>query len=307
MMITIDIDPQDKIMNQAFVRTLLLAMTCVVGATAAAASLQGTAMYRERIAAPADAIFEARLQQVLADGTPGQVVGRAALNPAGQTPFRFEIVYDDSAVKPGLHYRVSTVLMRQDQALFTGIAPVTLPHTESKPVMIMMQKGAQPAAIASSASTASSSSSSASSSASPDAPPSASASASASATDSASTGKPDTPLRNTYWKLVTLHGKPVQAHDQQREAHIVFSSNDNRLSGSSGCNRMMGGFENKNGQLKIKDVAGTMMACPQGMEVETQFVKALLTVTRYNISGEHMDMLDANGDIVAGFEAVALQ
>ena len=126
-------------------------------------------------------------------------------------------------------------------------------------------------------------------------------------TNPAATGKPDSPLRNTYWKLVSLQGKPVVAHDQQREAHIVFASNDNRLSGSSGCNRMMGVFENKNDQLKINNVAGTRMACPEGMEVETQFLKALLTVTRFTISGEHMDMLDATGDIVAGFNAVALQ
>lgn len=36
-------------------------------------------------------------------------------------------------------------------------------------------------------------------------------------------------------------------------------------------------------------------------------VKTLLTITRYQISGEHMDMLDDNGDIVARFQAVALQ
>lgn len=118
---------------------------------------------------------------------------------------------------------------------------------------------------------------------------------------------PDSPLRNTYWKLVSLHGKPIVAHAQQREAHIVFASDDNRLSGSSGCNRMMGVFENKNDQLKINNVAGTRMACREGMEVETQFLKALLTVTRFTIRGEHMDMLDATGDIVAGFNAVALQ
>lgn len=291
-------------MNQAFFRPVLLAMACAVGATAGAGSLHGTAMYRERIAAPANAIFEARLQSIQADGTPGQIVSRAALNPAGQTPFRFEIVYDDSALKPTQRYRITTVLRMHDQALFTGTAPVTLPHTNDKPVMIIMRKSAQPAEIMSSAPTVGS----ASGAGSADAPASAtSASAPAPDTGPAAAGKPDSPLRNTYWKLVTLHGKPVLAHDQQREAHIVFSSNDNRLSGSSGCNRMMGAFENKNNQLKIKDVAATMMACPQGMEVETQFLQALRTVTRYNIRAEHMDMLDANGAIVAGFEAVALQ
>jgi putative lipoprotein len=271
-------------MIQAFLRPLL-AITCVIGSYAQAATLQGTAIYRERIAAPADAIFEASLQKIQTDGTAGPAVGHAALNPAGQTPFKFEIVYD-AAIQPGQQYRVSTVLSAQGRVLFSGATPVTLPQADSKPIMILMRKGAPEHVGAPAASTV----------------------APAASQDPAkATAKPDSPLRNTYWKLVTLHGKAVTAHEQQREAHIVFSASDDRLSGSSGCNRMMGGFEEKGDQLKLKQVAGTMMACPQGMAVETAFLNALLTVARYKISAEHLDMLDASGNIVAGFDAVALQ
>lgn len=118
---------------------------------------------------------------------------------------------------------------------------------------------------------------------------------------------PDSPLHNTYWKLVTLQGKPVSTYDQQREAHIVFAADGDRLSGSSGCNRMMGGFEHKEDQLKMTQVGGTRMACAQGMEQETEFLKTLLVVVKYRIQGDHLDMLDANGEVVAGFDAVALQ
>lgn len=264
----------------------LLAMTCVIGSYAGATTLEATAVYRERIAAPADAIFEASLQRMQADGTPGQVVGRAALNPAGQTPFNFAIVYDEQAIKPGQQYRISTVLSAQDRTLFSGSTAVALPHTGDKPIMIMMRQGASQETMPSAASSA------------------------ASAADqptSASSAKPDSPLRNTYWKLVTLHGKTIETQGQRREAHIVFAAEGDRLAGSSGCNHMMGGFEEKGEQLKLKQIGGTMMACPQGMDVETEFLKTLLTVAGYKISAEHMDLLDANGTIVAGFEAVALQ
>ncbi len=275
-------------MIQAFLRPML-AMTCVIGSYAQAATLQGTAIYRERIAAPADAVFEASLHQVQPDGTAGPVVGHAALNPAGQTPFKFEIVYD-ATIQPGQQYQVSTALSAQGHILFSGAAPVTLPLADNQPLMILMKKGT-PKNTAGAVGA-----------------PAASSIAPATNQEPASAAtKPDSPLRNTYWKLVTLHGKAVKAHDQQREAHIVFSASDDRLSGSSGCNHMMGGFEEKGDQLKLKQVAGTMMACPQGMDVETAFLNALLTVTRYRISAEHLDMLDAGGNIVAGFDAVALQ
>lgn len=133
-----------------------------------------------------------------------------------------------------------------------------------------------------------------------------SASLSSSSTETTMT-KPDSPLRNTYWKLVTLNGKPVTTADQQREAHIVFSSQDNRITGSSGCNRMIGGFEDNADQLIFKGLGGTRMACQHGMELESQFMQTLLKVARYRILGEHMDLLDARGAIVAGFDAVALQ
>ncbi len=119
--------------------------------------------------------------------------------------------------------------------------------------------------------------------------------------------KSDSPLRNTYWKLVTLHGKTVTTAAQQREAHIVFSAQNNRVSGSSGCNRMMGGFEESANHLKFKSLGGTRMACPAGMEQEAEFLQALQTVERYRIQGERLEVLDSKGAVVASFEAVALQ
>jgi heat shock protein HslJ len=54
-------------------------------------------------------------------------------------------------------------------------------------------------------------------------------------------------------------------------------------------------------------MAGTMMACPTGMEQEQRFLEALQRVERYRIRGSHLEMLDATGAVVARFEAVALR
>jgi copper homeostasis protein (lipoprotein) len=47
------------------------------------------------------------------------VLGRARLDPAGQPPFRFEIDYDDAAIKPGRRYSVRGTITHHGQLLFT--------------------------------------------------------------------------------------------------------------------------------------------------------------------------------------------
>jgi uncharacterized lipoprotein YbaY len=62
-------------------------------AQATAATVSGVASYRERMALPADATFEATLQDVSRADAPADVIAQTRLDPAGQPPFRFEIKY----------------------------------------------------------------------------------------------------------------------------------------------------------------------------------------------------------------------
>lgn len=50
-------------------------------------------------------------------------------------------------------------------------------------------------------------------------------------------------LQNTYWKLTALNGKPVFVAEQQREPSLVLHSEKLRVTGSGGCNRMMGSMK----------------------------------------------------------------
>jgi copper homeostasis protein (lipoprotein) len=117
----------------------------------------------------------------------------------------------------------------------------------------------------------------------------------------------DSPLRNTYWKLVRLNDTPVQVAERQREPHLIFAHDQLRLSGGGGCNRLTGNFELDGDKLRLRGMAGTMMACPAGMEQEQRFLQSLEKVERYRISGSHLEMLDATGAVIARFEAVALR
>lgn len=79
----------------------------------------------------------------------------------------------------------------------------------------------------------------------------------------------DSPLRNTYWKLVRLSDAPVQVAVNQREPHLILAHDQPRVTRSDGCNRLIGRFELDDGDaLRFRGMAGTMMACPAGMEQE---------------------------------------
>jgi putative lipoprotein len=95
------------------------ALLFLLGVPASAATLRGEAFYRERIALPPDAVFEAVLQDVSRADAPAEVLGRSRLNPAGQPPFRFEIAYDDAARRPGGRYAVRASVTLDGKLLFT--------------------------------------------------------------------------------------------------------------------------------------------------------------------------------------------
>lgn len=124
-----------------------------------------------------------------------------------------------------------------------------------------------------------------------------------------SCGQPlaDSPLVGTYWKLVRLQGAPVQAAERHQEPHLIFAADEQRISGSGGCNRVMGGYQTEGDKLQFSQLAGTMKACLSGMEQEQRFLQSLNTVARYRIDGSHLEMLGANGEVIARFEAVALR
>ncbi len=110
-------------------------------------------------------------------------------------------------------------------------------------------------------------------------------------------------LENIYWKLTRLGDTAVIMAPQQREPHIIFNSKSRRVSGSGGCNRLMGSYELSGDTLTFGQMGSTMMACPQGMETEKAFLDALKQVNKWKIVGQHLELFDAEGKLVARFEA----
>jgi len=117
----------------------------VLMAPAQAGTISGTASYRQRVALPPDAVFEAVLIDAALADAPARELGRVRLQPAGQSPFRFSIPYRDSDVTPGGRYTVRATVRHGDRLLFTTdtFTPV-LTGGPSQPLnLVMVQVGSR--------------------------------------------------------------------------------------------------------------------------------------------------------------------
>jgi heat shock protein HslJ len=86
-------------------------------------------------------------------------------------------------------------------------------------------------------------------------------------------------------------------------SRIHPTTREKRVAGSGGCNRMMGSYTLDGGKLTFSQMAGTRMACPDGMDVEQAFHAALGKVATWRIDGETLELFDAGGASVAEFES----
>lgn len=115
-------------------------------------------------------------------------------------------------------------------------------------------------------------------------------------------------LENSYWKLVELNGKPVAAFDHQQEAHIILrGGNPAALSGSGGCNRLLGSYTLSGTTIDFSNTAMTMMACAEGMDTEQAFVRTLEGKKSWVINGDTLILTDQQKKTVARFRAVYLR
>jgi uncharacterized lipoprotein YbaY/heat shock protein HslJ len=110
-------------------------------------------------------------------------------------------------------------------------------------------------------------------------------------------------LENTYWKIMTLNGKRVFLPDGAREVHFVLTSETRRLRGFGGCNSLSGGYELEGDRVKFIDIARTLMACAHDMDTERELHEMFPKVAGWKITGEVLQLTDANGGVIATFES----
>jgi len=109
-------------------------------------------------------------------------------------------------------------------------------------------------------------------------------------------------LNGTYWKLVEMDGAAAHFGQGSREAHIQFGER-NRISGSGGCNRLLGGYRMDGVHLTFGNLGGTMMECDKGMNEERHMVQSLAKVRGWRIEGPQLVMLAESGAVILRFQS----
>jgi putative lipoprotein len=252
---------------RTWIRLFAACAACLaMPSTHAADAITGTAAYRERIALPPNAVFEATLEDVSKADAKAELIASVRLEGFGQVPVRFELPYDAARIQPSHRYSVRGRILIDGKLAWTTdqVYPVITGGNPTEVELLLRKTGgaARPAN---------------------------------------GTGQ----LTGTYWKLTHLGESPVPAFEPRREPHLVLAKDQRRVSGAGGCNRITGSYQLEGDQLSFGKMAATMMACPDGMDVEQVFLKALAEVAQFKFEGGELVLLDAQGAPLAKFVAQA--
>lgn len=121
----------------------------------------------------------------------------------------------------------------------------------------------------------------------------------------------DLSLTGTRWLLNSYSdgGGALVAPISGTEVDLNFTE-DGSISGNAGCNNYGGGFQTTDGEISFSGVFQTEMACmdPAGaMEQESAYLSLLGEVASYQIQGNFLVLLNAEGQPILLFRAQLLQ
>ena len=104
-----------------------------------------------------------------------------------------------------------------------------------------------------------------------------------------------------------LNGKPTEVYDNQPEPYLLFNPEgaQGRISGSDGCNSLIGSYTLQGDRIGFSQLGSTMMLCPKGDAQARALAQALSGATSVSHSGDTLDLWSGKTR-VARFKATAL-
>jgi heat shock protein HslJ len=110
----------------------------------------------------------------------------------------------------------------------------------------------------------------------------------------------DPALFDTRWVLVSVAGQPAVA--ARGEPHLILGA-DGVLAGSTGCNRMGGGFAVDGATIAFGPIRTTRMYCAEAYLTEQELLAALRAVAGWTVTGNRLDLIGRDGTTLASFVA----
>lgn len=110
-------------------------------------------------------------------------------------------------------------------------------------------------------------------------------------------------LIGTHWTLVKLRSEDAGVGAGGKAPSIELAAEPPRISGFAGCNQFTGGYTLDGDGLSFSELAMTMRACDEGMDLEGEIAKVLEETRRFVIAGDLLSLFSEDGNKVAELRA----
>ena len=108
----------------------------------------------------------------------------------------------------------------------------------------------------------------------------------------------DTDAAQLFGERWTLTGMGERSFNAG-EPYIEFARGQRRFSGSTGCNRVSGSVEIDGARIRLSPIISTKRGCPgEAQRVETSFLRALETMTRFEIQADTLRLYANDGAVL---------
>ena len=238
-----------------FLLVLPVGCATILQEPAKEATINGSVTYRERMALPPQAKLHLALYRSPADDSRKLIVeNETAIQ--GQIPFAFKL----TGIPVDVPCELEASILANDEALFATPKPIAVRAGDTDVPLLLHRvlpenDTAAPVTIRPSAKE----------------------------------------LADKDWVLVTLKGEPAQKFSDQPEVHLLFAPESEeiiRISGSDGCNRLVGIAELTRDEVHFSQLGSTMMLCPAGGEQARAFTQALAQTTDWRFSNTEKNRLE---------------
>lgn len=105
-----------------------------------------------------------------------------------------------------------------------------------------------------------------------------------------------TKLSDNEWKVISIKGKKINPGNQSNGFPTLNFGSNNKLFGSTGCNRYIGSYKTEKNFISLEPGAVTKMHCQDSPE--DVFLSAIKQVTEFKLEGDALTLLSKSKTIM---------